>query len=147
MRLVLIGFLIILTLVVIPKLLFGQGCPADVQYLNKGETANCSGYLFSPSKQEELKFMRQDYKLLQQEVTILKQQKELYEANVVKLNEIITKEEQKSELWRAKAEDSSKKYMESEQYRGTRDAWFFGGGIVATLTTGLVVGYLVKNLK
>jgi len=53
-------------------------------------------------------------------------------------------EAEKSELWRARAEDSTKKLVETESNRGLRDALFLILGIGLTVGAGAAVGAIAK---
>lgn len=110
-----------------------------------GDPAPCSGYLFTPEKELELRTKNEDYKLLQQQVTIYIQQKELYKQQLEDQSKIADKEAQKAELWRKSAEDSTKKYMEAEQNRTLRDGAFLVSGILLTVLAGWSLGQAARH--
>jgi len=99
-------------------------CTKPVAYLAKGESAPCSGFLFSPDKELELRRKNEEYKFLMEQSKIYLQQIDLYKKELTTIEQIIEKEQKKTELWREAAENSTKKYLQFEENRGTRD-WFF----------------------
>lgn len=127
---------------VIPGQLFA--CEKNVYYLVKDEKAPCTGYLFSPKKQEELQIMDREYKLLQKELPLYHRQIELLNKTVEYSERIADKEREKAELWRKTAEDITLKYVEVEEGRWKRDMFFLGSGILLTVLAGWMVGQASK---
>lgn len=119
---------------------FAGGCSQPVFHLLPNQGAPCEGYLFSPEKEKELRLMNEDYTFLKQELDLREKQVDKLQKSVTLLEEVNDKEQQKAELWRAKAEDSTKKYMESEDGRGRRDLLFLIGGVVLTCAAGWAIG-------
>lgn len=115
------------------------GCP-PVLHLFPQEPAPCEGYLFSPEKEHELRLLNEDHKFVLQELDLRQKQVDKLQQSVNLLEDVAKKEQEKSELWRAKAEDSTKKYMEVDESRGRRDLIFLIGGVVLTVAAGWAIG-------
>jgi hypothetical protein len=115
-------------------------CLNPVQYLTKGAIANCDGFLFSIEKEQELRLIKEDYKLLKIENEALKHKDDLYSKQLEISDQIAQKEAQKAELWRQRAEDITLKYVTVENNKPNRDYMFFGLGIITTILTGYVWG-------
>lgn len=119
-------------------------CKQPVTPLVTGQTSPCDGFLFSPAKELELRKTNEDYKLLQEQIKIYAQQKELYEQEIKTSEEIASKEAEKSELWRNRAIDSTEKLTSTESNRGMRDWLFLMGGVLLTIGAGFAVGQAHK---
>lgn len=114
-------------------------CP-PVTPLEKGDKAPCSGYLFTPEKELELRIKNEEYKILIEQVKLYLQQNEVYKKELQTSEAIIAKEREKAELWRAAAEKSTEKYLKVEEGRTVRDWTFLVSGIVLTVAAGYAVG-------
>lgn len=77
-------------------------CQQPVKYLEQGIQAPCSGYLFSPEKEAELRLVDQNTVLKDKKMKLLEEQLDLSE-------KIMIKERERAEMWRIAAEESSKK--------------------------------------
>lgn len=77
-------------------------CQQPVKYLEQGTQTPCSGYLFSPEKEAELRLIDQNAILKDKKVKLLEEQLDLSE-------KITIKERERAEMWRIAAEESSKK--------------------------------------
>lgn len=77
-------------------------CQQPVKYLEQGTQAPCSGYLFSPEKEAELRLIDQNAVLKDKKMKLLEEQLDLSE-------KITIKERERAEMWRIAAEESSKK--------------------------------------
>ena len=119
-------------------------CPSPVSLLQEKDQAPCKGWLFSPEKELEVRTSLEDYKLIQQEIVIKNKMLDNLGFQVKTMEEIYAKESQKTELWRNKAEDSTKKLIDSEDGRGKRDWLFFILGIVTTVAAGWTVKQVNK---
>lgn len=119
-------------------------CPKPVTPLEKGEQAPCSGFLFSPEKEQELRIKNEQYKLLMEESKLYIQQIELYRKEVTVTDEIVKKERDKAEVWRKAAEDSTERYVKLEEARTTRDWMFLVAGVGLTVLAGWSVGQAAK---
>lgn len=124
---------------------FAGTCAQPVFHLLPNQAAPCEGYLFSPEKEKELRLMNEDYTFVKQELDLREKQVDKLQQSVTLLEQVNEKEQEKSELWRAKAEDSTKKYMESEDGRGRRDLIFLLGGVVLTCAAAWAVGQVAHH--
>ena len=112
--------------------------------IKAGEVAPCTGFIFTPEKEQQLRQMNEDYKFSQEQIKIYLQQKELLKQQLEASDKIVEKEAQKAELWRKAAEDSTTKLMQQEEHRTTRDWIFLVSGIVLTVAAGYAVGQASK---
>ena len=119
-------------------------CPKPVQSLQKGDLAPCKGFLFSPEKEQEVRQLDMDYKVLLEQSKLYIQKEKLLEEQLKFTEEIVDKEAKKSELWRSKAYEMTEKYMEAEDNRGKRDLLFLIGGVVLTVAAGWSIGQASK---
>lgn len=136
---------ILLAVTMLSQGAFAGTCAQPVFHLLPNEAAPCEGYLFSPEKEHELRLMNEDYKFIQQELDLRQKQVDKLQQSVTLLEDVTKKEQDKAELWRAKAEDSTKKYMESEDGRGRRDLIFLIGGVVLTCAAAWAVGQVAHK--
>lgn len=112
--------------------------------VNAGETAPCTGYIFTPEKERELRIMKEDYKALLEESKIWIQQNDMYKKEIEVTDQIVIKEQQKAELWRAAAETATEKYVKLEESRTTRDWIFLVSGVVLTVAAAWSMGQISK---
>jgi hypothetical protein len=115
-----------------------------VTVLNKAEKAPCRGYLFSPEKEKEVYIKIEENKLLKKEIELKDLKIEFFLTDVKDVEAISKREAEKAELWRVRAEDSTKKLVESESKRGMRDILFLILGIGLTLGAGVAMGAAAK---
>lgn len=139
----------LVTLITLLSYLAGEwafaACSQPVTLLQENTPAPCRGYLFTPEKEHEVFKLKENYKLLNEELGIKDKQLNIYKNNDAVVQEAIKLEQQKSELWRAKAEDSTKKLIESESGRGTRDILFIGLGVLLTIGAGFAIGQAARK--
>lgn len=133
---------IILTLFAYSTSVFADCKP--VTPLAQGEQAPCTGFLFSPAKERELRLLNEEYQALLESSKLYIQQRDLYKKEVEQTEVIVDKERQKAELWRKIAEDTTLKYTEVEANRGRRDWLFLIGGVVLTIGAGYAIGQAAK---
>lgn len=119
-------------------------CKNPVTILEQGVPAPCSGYLFSPDKELEVRLKIEENGLLQKQIEL----KDLTITNLykdaIKSSQIVELEEKKAELWRTRAEESTKKLVESENGKSGRELLFFILGMAATVGAGLAIGAASK---
>lgn len=119
-------------------------CTTSVTLLSEGAPAPCRGFLFTPEKELELRIMSKDYDLLKQDLEL----KTKTIDRLAKINknseDIINLEASKAELWRVRAEDSTKKLVESESGRQQRDLLWMLAGVLLTVGAGYAVGQAGK---
>ncbi len=139
----LISLLLTISLVV-PVQAFGE-CNKPVVTLNQGEVAPCKGYLFSPTKEQEVRVLNEDYSLLQQELTLKNKQIDLYKKDMSDVDFMIGKERDKAELWRKAAEDSTKQLVEVKEGQGKRDWLMILAGVALTVGAGYAVGQAANH--
>jgi len=101
----------LLTLIssIILSLNVNASCQQPVKYLEQGSQAPCSGYLFSPEKEAELRLMSENEVLKDKKMKLLEDQ-------IILSESIIVKERERSELWRNAAEESTKKLVNTNYY-------------------------------
>lgn len=116
-----------------------------VMYVKKNTPAPCTGYLFSPEKELELRIFRSDYEFLQKELEINRSLVELHKANVVTMSEMLNKSREIEELWRKAAIENTKQLVRMQDARDTRDWLYFAGGILATVAAGYAIGQAAKQ--
>ena len=116
------------------------GCVNPATQLKKGEEAPCTGILFSPEKEKEVRIKIQEHEVLEEQIRLQKVKIELLLSNEEYLNKIYKLEAEKAELWRIRAEESTEKLMSSAQNRGKRDWLFLITGVVLTVGAGYAVG-------
>jgi CHAT domain-containing protein len=119
-------------------------CEKPVTPLTQGQQAPCTGFLFSPEKEKQLRLLNEDYQLLLEQSQLYLKQKELYKQELEETDKIVEKEKQKAELWRKVAEDTTLKYTQVQEARGTRDWLFLIGGVVLTIGAGYALGQAAK---
>lgn len=120
-------------------------CAQPVTHLNQGDIAQCEGYLFTKDQELKVRLTNNDYNFLKQEVDLQTKQLDLYKLNVQLYDDNIQKESQKSELWRVKAEESSKKVTELENGRWLRDGAMIALGIALTCLGAWALGQGYKR--
>lgn len=120
------------------------GCLKPVTPINKGDKADCTGFLFSPEKELELRQLREEYKFILEQTSLYIKQKELYQKELKETEEIVSKEREKAELWRKVAEDTTLKYSKLEENRGKRDWLFLAAGVLLTIGSGYALGQASK---
>jgi len=101
-------------------------CQQPAKYLEQGSPAPCSGYLFSPEKEAELRLMSQNQELKDKKTQLLQEQLLLSES-------ITIKERERAEMWRIAAEESSKKAL-------TNDYFMILLGVGLTVLAGWSIG-------
>jgi len=117
-------------------------CPKPVQYYDKGQSVNCSGYLFSPEKELQLRLRNEEYKLLVEQTKLYIQQLEFYKKEVEALEKISKKQEEKVELWKTSSETNLNKYLELKEKEQQQEYIIFIAGIGTTLLTALSISQL-----
>jgi len=131
--------IIIISFLIFPTKLYAD-CKKPVTAIIKGEAAPCTGYLFSPKKELEVRIKNEEYKLLMEQTKIYLKQIDLYKKQVEIVEEISEKEQKKAELWRGRAEDITKEYIKQQNKREWLDWMYFGLGIVTTIAGGWGLG-------
>ena len=118
-------------------------CP-PVLYIKEGTPAPCTGYLFSPEKELELRIFKSDYEFLQKELEIQRSLTELHRLNVVTMGQMLDKSREIEELWRKAAIENTKQLVSMQESRDRRDWLYFAGGILATVAAGYAIGQAAK---
>lgn len=119
---------------------FSADCAVPVKKLEEGSQAPCAGYLFSPEKELEVRVKVKEHNLLKDEINSLNGIVERLQKKNLESDKVIELEIQKSELWRVKAEDSTLKYISSEENRTKRDFWMVILGVALTVGAGYAIG-------
>lgn len=119
-------------------------CSKPVITLTEGQVAPCKGYLFSPTKEQEVRILTEDYSLLQEKLELKDKQIELLRKDVNSVEFIIKKEQEKSELWRNAAELSTTQLVKMQESKGSRDILMILAGVLITVGAGYAVGQASK---
>lgn len=119
-------------------------CTKPVQLIEKDSSATCTGFLFSPDKELEVREKVTDYELLLQRQDLIIQQKELYKDLYEKTETQITLEREKTKTWKQAATKATEELMSTQNSRMQRDYLFFGAGILTTLLAGYALGAASK---
>lgn len=120
-------------------------CEKPVITLYQGQVAPCKGFLFSPTKEQEVRMLNEDYTLLQQELILKNKQIDLYKKDISDVDFMVGKEREKSELWRKAAEDSTKQLVEVKEGQGKRDWLMILAGVALTVGAGFAVGQAANH--
>lgn len=129
---------------VVPVQAFGE-CNKPVVTLNQGEAAPCKGFLFTPAQEQQVRLIDEDYKLLQQKLELKDKQIDLFKKDVSTVDFMIQKEQDKAELWRKAAEDSTKQLVEVKEGQGKRDWLMILAGVALTIGAGYAVGQAANH--
>lgn len=122
-------------------------CSVPVKLLEEGSPAPCKGFLFSPDKELEVRLMKKDYELVKLEVETTNAIIDRYKKKEYEFAKVIELETQKADLWKARAEDITSKYVTLEDNRGRRDFMFVLAGIGLTVLAGYAIGQAAQGLK
>jgi hypothetical protein len=136
--------LVLILLLSMPLNSFSMECPTSVKLLEEGTPAPCRGFLFSPNKELEVRILKQEHTLQTLELENIQKMLEKFKLKDLNYEEIIEKEQQKTELWRTKAEEATQKLIASESGRTTRDVLFIGLGILLTVGAGYAIGQVAR---
>jgi hypothetical protein len=136
--------LIIFKVVFLLTLNLQANCLKPVTYLDKGKETPCEGFLFSREKEREVRLIAQNYELLKQEVENKDKKINLILKDLALTESIIIKEREKSELWRARAEQSTLALVKESDSRATRDWWMILLGVGLTVGAGWALGQVNK---
>lgn len=119
-------------------------CPKPVITLQLGQQAPCKGFLFSPEKEQELRLLKEDHKILELKEETYLDLLTTHKENEKYLTTINDKERKKAKLWRTTAEEVTLKYVNIEDGRGTRDIVFLGSGVLLTVLAAWSMGQISK---
>jgi hypothetical protein len=115
-------------------------CTKPVTSLEEGAKAPCTGYLFTPEKELEVRLMKKESELLKAETENLNLMIDKYKKKEVEYTKVIDLQIDKTELWKTKAEDITMKYVAVEENRTKRDFGFILMGIGLTVLSGWAIG-------
>jgi hypothetical protein len=118
----------------------GTSCQQPVFALTAGTPAPCTGFLFSPEKEQELRLEDQDYKLLKDESDLKDKQLQLYKGEVNDLQIAVSKEKDETKMWRDTADATEQKYITQQERAGFRDILFTVLGVLLTVGAGYAIG-------
>lgn len=118
---------------------------SPVTPIQSGQIAPCTGFIFTPEKELELRIKNENYKSLLEQSKIHIQQKELNKKLLEDSEQIAYKEREKSEVWKKQAELLAEKNTKSEDIRNIRDWVFFGLGIGVSILTGKFIRDINKD--
>src|SRR3989344_4805044 len=134
-----LSIIILINHIIYNNISFGK-CDKEITLLQEQTSAPCKGYLFTPEKELEIRLIVEDYKFLEQTSLNKDKQINILQQSAEKAEQVAKKESEKTELWRNKAEDSTKKFIESESGRTSRDFIFLGIGALLTIGAGFAIG-------
>jgi len=104
-------------------------CSKPVTYLTKGSETPCTGFLFSPEAEGKVRLSDLDLSL-QKDMGVLREQ----QLNLLKEDNKLLLDQKN--LWRTRAEDSTKKLIDSEGNKiWSMFLYFAAGAAVTTLIT------------
>jgi hypothetical protein len=115
-------------------------CVKPVAALEQGAPAPCKGFLFSPKKELEVRLLSKESELLKVELETLNLMVDKYGKKSVEYEKIIDLHISRTELWKAKAEDITLKYVAVEESRTKRDITFILVGVGLTVLAGWSLG-------
>lgn len=127
---------------IVPPIMAADVCAQPVQPLNMGQSAPCTGFLFSPAKEKQVRLINDDYSFTKQEVDVLSKQKVFLQSQLNDLQGVVNDQKKEINIWRLDDINNSQKLVKVEEGRGTRDALFFGGGVLAALVFALIANSL-----
>lgn len=119
-------------------------CDRPVISLKEGEAAPCRGFLFTPEKESQMRILDQDYSLLKEESLAKDEIITRLKKSIKESDSIIEKEQQKTNLWQIRAEDSTTKLMKLDQNRTTRDIIMVGAGVLLVVLSAWAAGQVNK---
>ncbi len=122
----------VITAIMISMLYTGAAlaqCSKPVTYLTKGSETPCTGFLFTPEAEAKVRLTDLDLTIQKDINAIQTRQLEIYKEDSKLLLE-------QKDLWRVRAEDSTKKLIESENNKiWSMFLYFAAGAAVTTLIT------------
>jgi hypothetical protein len=121
-----------------------ETCKKSVTYLKVGEVAPCTGYLFSPEKELQVRTQVEENKLLKEEVKLQSSKVELLKDINSHLDEVSKKQQQKADLWENRAEKATQELIKQQQNRQQRDLLFLTAGVLLTVGSAYVLGQISK---
>lgn len=115
-----INMKLFLSLLIIFNLSFARAteCSKSVSYLNKSDQAPCSGYLFSPEKEQEVRIKSESFDLM-------KQSNDLYKSEIDVLN-------QRLKLTQEHAQSLETFFYDRKDKEWYVNMAFFFGGVLVT---------------
>lgn len=122
-------------------------CSVPVKSLEEGNISPCKGFLFSPTKELEVRLMKKDYELYKLEVETTNAIIDRYKKKEYEFEKVIELESQKTDLWKTRAEDITLKYVSLEENRGKRDFMFILAGVGLTVLSAWAMGQAAQGLK
>lgn len=120
-------------------------CQTSVKLLEEGSPAPCRGYLFSPEKELDTRIKIKDYSLLKDEINSLNQIVDRMHKKEMENDRILELEQQKTDLWKTRAEDITLKYVSVEESRGRRDFMFVLLGVGLTALAAWSIGQATQG--
>lgn len=130
----------LITSIVLTSSALAAECPKPVQYVLENEKVNCTGYLFSPAKEAEMRFKNEDYKALLEQTKLYLEQIDNLKQQVATIEKIAEKEKQKAELWRSSAEQTTERYISLQERTNFRDYVFLVSGVGLTVLAAWSLG-------
>lgn len=137
--------MVLILSILLPLNSFATECSSPVSLLQEGSPAPCKGYLFSPSKELDVRIMNENFNLLQKEdankdniISDLSKENDGYKS-------ILQEEQQATELWKSRAVDITTKYVDVESSRQSRDLLFAGLGVLGTILIMWGIGQVEQH--
>ena len=115
-------------------------CEKPVKLLNQGDSAPCTGYLFSPDKNRELFIINEEHKIFKKQLEIKDLMINNLDKNIKLHEEILDKSRKQTDIWETKAKESTEQLFKVQESQGKRDFMFILLGVGLTVFAGWAVG-------
>lgn len=114
-------------------------CKNPVTKIEAGEISPCTGYLFSPEKEQEVREKVSENEILKEEIKLKDLKIDYLKENVKLTENIAEKESEKAEKWRQLAEKSTEALQEVSSSSSTNDLIMIGLGVLITIGAGVAL--------
>lgn len=139
-----INIIIVLFCYLYSSTIYAVECSKRVTTLNTGDKSPCTGFLFSPEAEREIWTIKENNKLFQKEIELKDKKTEILDKQLKIKDLMIENKDEQVILYHTKLVETTKKYIESEENRGTRDLLFIALGVLLTVTASVVVKNVSK---
>lgn len=108
-------------------------CAKPVTLLEQGASAPCRGYLFTPEEELQVRIIKKNSLLDQQEIEGLNNIVDRLQKKDSNNEAILKDKDQQIDLWKVRAEDSTLKLVKYDENKQTRDALLVGSGFLLAM--------------
>ncbi len=126
---------------------FATECLTPVKLLEENNPAPCRGYLFSPERELETRIKIKNNSFLEEELQTTNSIIRKLKIKESESDVILKLEQEKTELWKIRAETITLKYTSVEENRERRDFAFILMGIGLTVLAGYAIGAAAHGSK